>query len=144
MQLPNSYPIYFQRKIYLPFILISIVIISGFITYYSFKVYNVYHIYSAFVFAISLLYLSWIYFNPFCIIDETHFEINNGLFSQKKFVYRDIQKVETNSDKTKLILIFNDYDTAEISIRQIKNKDKEMLVELIKIHIYKDLLERDE
>lgn len=119
-----------------------VVLTSGFVTYYSFKNYTIYHIYSAFVFALSLIYFLWISFNPYCTIQKEYFEINSGLFSQKKYLYRDIQKIEIENHDNTLILIFNDHETAEISLTQIQNKEN--LVEIIKLHVYKDLLEREE
>jgi hypothetical protein len=70
MEVPKTYPVYFERRVWLMIVLLIIVLTSGVITYYSFKAYTVYHIYSAFVFAISLVYLSWLYFNPFCIVEK--------------------------------------------------------------------------
>lgn len=144
MQLPEKYPVYIERRRYLMIVMLLIVIISGFITYYSFKTYTVYHIYSAFVFAVSLVYLSWLYFNPFCIVHNNHFEINSGLFSHRKFFYRDITKVEVNENKNKMILIFNDHEICEVSIRLIRKIERDNFIELIKIHIYKDYLDREE
>ncbi len=143
IELPKSYPVYFERKKYLSIFLLLVILISGYITYYSFKEYTVYHIYSAFVFTISLFYLSWLSFNPFCLIQDEYFEINDHWFSNKKYMYRDIQKVETNDKKNKIILFFNDHDTFEISIKQLNSKNREILIELIKIHVYRDLLSRD-
>lgn len=144
MELPQTYPVYFERKKYLSIALLVVVIISGVITYYSFKTYTVYHIYSAFVCAVSTVYLSWMYFNPFCEIHPEHFEINHGLFSHKKFNYRDIQKIEHNEKKHKLILIFNDHDIIEISLLPVYSKHRTALIEMIKLHVFKDLSERDE
>lgn len=144
MELPKTYPVYFERRIFLMIILSIIAIASALVTYYSFKSYTVYHIYSAFILAVSLLYLAWLYFNPFCEIHPTHFEINSGLFSHKKFSFRDIQKIEHDDNQTKIILIFNDHEVVEISIKIIHKKDRQYLIDLIKIHIYKDLLERDD
>ncbi|GIV27518.1 MAG: hypothetical protein KatS3mg027_1332 [Bacteroidia bacterium] len=144
MKLPKSYPVYFERRKWLMLVLLAIVIVSGVITYYSFKAYTVYHIYSAFIFAVSLVYLSWLYFNPFCALHKEHFEINSGLFSHKKFTYRDIQKIETDKNQKILILIFNDFDSIMISIKPIHKTKRSEFIELIKIHVFKDLLERDE
>lgn len=141
MQVPESYPVYFERKRYLPVFLLIVVLGSGVFTYYSFKNYTVYHIYSAFVFAISLVYLLWLSFNPYCMIQKEYFEINSGLFSQKKYTYRDIQKIETDNDKNKMILIFNDHEIIEIPLGQIRDKDS--FIELIKMHVYKDVLGRE-
>jgi hypothetical protein len=143
MELPKTYPVYFERRVGLMIVLLIIVLTSGVITYYSFKAYTVYHIYSAFVFAVSLVYLSWLYFNPFCIVEKEHFEINTGLFSHKRYCYRDIQKIEVSPDNNKMILIMNDYDAIEISIRSIKKKERDKVIEIIKIHVYKDLLDRE-
>jgi len=143
MELPKTYPVYFERRVWLMIVLLIVVLLSGVITYYSFKAYTVYHIYSAFVFAVSLVYLSWLYFNPFCIIEKEHFEINTGLFLHKKYCYRDIQKIEVSSDGTLMILVLNDYDIIEISIRPINKKERAKVIEIIKVHVYKDLLERD-
>lgn len=139
-----TYPVYFNRKQYIIYSLLTLVIVSAIITYYSFKVYTIYHIYSAFVCAVLCVYLSWLYFNPFAEIHEEYFEINKGLFSHKKFYYRDIQRVEYETQKDKLILLFNDFDIAEISLKPIQEKHKNHFIEIIKFHVYKNLSERDE
>jgi hypothetical protein len=144
MELPDKYPVYFERKPYHMLLILIIVLISGYITYYSFRAYTVYHIYSAFVCALSTIYLSWLYFNPFSEIHPEHFEINYGLFSHKKFSYRDIQKLEYDDKQKKILLIFNDHESTIISIKTLKHQEREKYVEMIKLHIYKDLLERDE
>lgn len=143
MLLPDKYPVYFERRKWLIVVLLMLAFISGAITYYSFKAYTVYHIYSAFVFAVSLVYLSWIYFNPYCIIHQDYFEINSGLFSHKKFVYRDVLKVEVHENEHTIFLIYNDYDSIPISLKAVPKKDRSNLIELIKLHVYKDVIDRE-
>lgn len=143
MNLPEKYPVYFERRKGQMFVVLLIVIISGYITYYSFKAYTVYHIYSAFVCAGTLVYLSWLYFNPFCVIENTHFEINTGLFSHRKYTYRDIQKVEYDANNKMLVLILNDYEVIEISIKPVQKQERTQPVEIIKLHVYKDVLDRE-
>ncbi|GAB4202792.1 MAG: hypothetical protein Fur0023_09060 [Bacteroidia bacterium] len=144
MELPNKYPVYFERKPYYILLVLLVVIISGYITYQSFRAYTVYHIYSAFVCAVSTVYLSWLYFNPFSEIHPEHFEINHGLFSHKKFSYRDIQKLEYDDNQKTILIIFNDHESSIISIKMLKKDERKKYVEMIKMHVYKDLLGRDE
>jgi hypothetical protein len=143
MELPKTYPVYFERRKFLMLIVLFIAIISGIITYYSFKSYTVYHIYSAFICAVSTLYLSWLYFNPLIVIEKDFFELNTGLFLHRKFQYRDIQKIDTNENTEKLYIVYNDHEVIEISMRLIKKDERIKFVEILKLHVYKDLLDRD-
>lgn len=141
--LNTSYPIYFERKKQIYVLLIISIIVSGIITYYSFKLYTIHHIFSSSIFIILLFYLSWLYFNPFCKIEPDHFEISRGLFSRTKYFFRDIEKAETDDEFKKIILIFNDYDNEEIPLNLLSNQHKEIFVKTIQWHVYKDLSERE-
>jgi len=144
MELPKTYPIYFERRRILMLIVLLISIISGIFTYYSFKTYNVYHIYFAFICAVSIVYLSWLYFNPLIVVEKDFFELNTGLFLHKKFAYRDIRKIDVSDDKEKIYIVYNDHEVEEISIKLIKEQDRMKFVELLKLHVYRDLIDRDE
>lgn len=84
----------------------------------------------------------WLLVNPYAIIFENRFEIKQSLIYNREFYYLDAKAIELKN-KTNFVMTYNDGDLQSLPLLGVRETQKQLFLDKIKLRIAESVKGRD-